>query len=201
MSLLQSLGYGPEADAYKPIPQHFRDYAYGPELIVNGAMVDGTRMDLAKTRNANYIDLTPTPEAGSCPHLLSWDENDNEWVNLGKVLHKAPSRDRVYTDALTFEGLRTRFRIEEREPEVSHLLSAKLVAKLESGESIELAPVEGGFRAGNSGDRELLWGESADISFALPDNVDQDRVVESKFEITGYYERYSDIAAQTESNR
>ena len=37
------------------------------------------------------------------------------------------------TETVTFPGLRTRFRIEEREPELAHLQSATLVIELRDG--------------------------------------------------------------------
>ena len=73
-----------------------------------GLIANGTRLDFAKRQAAtNSIELSVVAEFGSCPYLLSWDEKDREWVEHGKVLHKAPAKDKSYTEARDFEGLRT----------------------------------------------------------------------------------------------
>jgi hypothetical protein len=196
--LLGARGFKGNVDSYDRVLQ-FKDYAYGPELSINGVIVNSARVELDKRRAANSIDLTVTAEIGSCPYLLSWDDNDHEWVDHGKVLHKAPARDREYTEARIFEGLRTRFRVEEREPEIAHLNGATLVVKLDNGEELKLAPFDVRLAEQSRADLELLWGEGVEINFAPPDNIHGKRVTESRLEITGYYERYSNLQAEQAS--
>lgn len=71
----------------------FKDYTYGPELSVSGLSLNGKRIDWSR-RQANFMDLVVSFEAGSCPYLLAWDSKNRDWINHGKVLHKAPSKDR-----------------------------------------------------------------------------------------------------------
>jgi hypothetical protein len=186
-------------ESYDHIP-HFKDYAYGPEFSISGAVVNSTRLEISKHRAANSIDLTVTAEIGSCPYLLSFDDKGHEWVDHGKVLHNAPAWNREYTEARTFEGLRTQFRIEEREPEIAHLNRAMLILKLDSGEMVNLSPVDDRFAKQNGADLQLLWGESVDINFAPPENIHAKRVIESQLELTGYYERYSNLRADLASD-
>ncbi|MCI0466432.1 MAG: hypothetical protein L0Y57_05425 [Beijerinckiaceae bacterium] len=187
--LLGAKAFPGNADAYR-VPQ-IKDYAYGPELSIDGAVINQTRAYLGTRRSANFIDLTIMSESGSCPYLLSWDDKDHEWVEHGKVLHEAPAKDREYSEARTFEGLRTRFRIEEREPEIARINGAKLILKLNNGDQVELMPANGDLSRQNSASADLLWGERVDIDFILPGKIRKEQVVESRLEITGYYERYS----------
>src|SRR5262245_19839916 len=99
--LLGAGGFKGNVDSYVTVPQ-FKDYAYGPELSVNGIIVNSMRAELSKRGAANSIDLTVVAEIGSCPYLLSWDDHGDEWVDHGKVLHNAPAKDRQYTEARTF---------------------------------------------------------------------------------------------------
>ena len=182
------------------LPQ-LNDYAYGPELVIAGVVMNSARAELRQRGAANFINLTVTAEIGSCPYLLSWDDAGREWIEHGKVLHKAPSRDLAYTEARTFAGLRTHFRIEEREPEIAHIAGAVLVVTLDDGRTLSLAPGLGGSQTCDRVDLELLWGESVDLQFRLPPHVRAEEVVESRLELTGYYERYAEVLAQAEARR
>ena len=99
-------GYAKAVESYNRTPK-FKDYSYGPTLSIDGLVVNGTKLSMAKRRSSNSIDLSTVAEIGSCPYLLSWDEKGREWVEHGKVLHKAPAKDKSYTEARDFEGLRT----------------------------------------------------------------------------------------------
>jgi hypothetical protein len=117
-----------------------KDYTYGPVLTVTGARVNSTRVDFVERPLANFIEMSLSGEAGSCPYLLSWDETDHEWISHGKVLHKGLGKDNAYTEMVTFPSLRTHFRIEEREPELAHLQSAALFLELRDGTTQTLSP-------------------------------------------------------------
>ena len=196
--LFGAKGYKKAVDSYNRIPQ-FKDYSYGPTLSIGGLVSNGTRLNFAKRQASNSIDLTTVAEIGSCPDLLSWDENDREWVEHGKVLHKAPSRDKRYTEARDFEGLRTRFRVEEREPEIARIENAALVVTFDGGETLRLAPVMSGAQASLRLELDLAWGERLDLNFRLPEGRSADRVVKSRLEITGYYERHLGVASDIAS--
>ena len=122
-------------------------------------------------------------------------------VEHGKVLHKAPAKDKSYTEARDFEGLRTRFRIEEREPEIAHIDAAALILTFDGGGTLRLAPAMNDAQASLRLEADLAWGEQLDLNFRLPEGSSPDRVVKSQLEITGYYERYSNLASGVEQPR
>jgi hypothetical protein len=191
-------GFKGNIESYSRVPQ-FKDYVYGPEFAIKGAVVNGAPVEFGARHAANAIDLTVSSPVGSCPYLVSFDEKDHEWVEHGKVLHNAPAKDQEYIETRNFEGLRTRFRIEEREPELAHLSQVALVLTLDNGEVLKLSPAYGLRGDHNLAAVELRWGESIEINFALPDNVRAASVVQSRFELAGYYERYSRLQAQLTS--
>jgi hypothetical protein len=172
-------------------------YAYGPAIVISGAMVGSQRIDFTAHPVANYIRLTSGSEAGSCPYLLSWDETDHEWLEHGKILHKAHGQDKAYSETLSFPGLRTRFRVVEREPEIARLELPKLTVELADGSvrSLPLRPSQAFNPA-----MTLYWGDAADIVFSV-DGLSSADVVESRLEMSGYYDRYSDrLPHQTASD-
>jgi hypothetical protein len=171
------------------------DYTYGPELRVRGFLVNESRVDLER-QASNFIDLSVSPEIGSCPYLLSWDAKSREWIDHGKVLHKAPSQAREYTDARTLEGFVSRYRIEEREAEVAFIDQAELVVSLKDGLTITLASDNAALARRDGKYQRLAWDEAIEISFALPQRMAENDVLESRLEVTGYYVRYSELQAQ-----
>jgi hypothetical protein len=185
-------GYSGNVAAYRsPDP---KDYTYGPVLTVTGAQVNSTRIDFIERPLANFIEMTFSSEVGSCPHLLSWDDDDHDWVSHGKILHKGQGKENAYTETLMFPGLRTRFRIEEREPELARVQSAKLIVELRDGTTQTFSPVGAVASAPTDGEINLMWGEAADISFAVPDTVKNDDVLRTRLQVSGYYERYTNLS-------
>ena len=193
-------GYAKAVKSYNRTPK-FKDYSYGPTLSIDGLVVNGTKLSMAKRRSSNSIDLSTVAEIGSCPYLLSWDEKGREWVEHGKVLHKAPAKDKSYTEARDFEGLRTRFRIEEREPEIAHIDAAALILTFDGGGTLRLAPAMNDAQASLRLEADLAWGEQLDLNFRLPEGSGAGSIAKSQLEITGYYERYSNLASGVEQPR
>jgi hypothetical protein len=186
-------GFAGNVSAYQaPDP---KDYTYGPTLTVTGATVNSKRVDFAARPVSNFLELTASQEGASCPYLLSWDDGDHEWISHGKILQQGQGKANAYTQTVMFPGLRTHFRIEEREPELARLQSAKLVVELRDGSIRTFSPVQ---PAALGGDDviSLMWGEATDIAFAVPDTVNAQEVQQSRLQITGYYERYSDRLAE-----
>src|SRR5262249_33381251 len=66
-SRLGASGYGGNIGGFGA--PSFRNYAWGPEIVIGGLVINGTRLDLAN-RSANYLEMTMSAEAGSCPYLL-----------------------------------------------------------------------------------------------------------------------------------
>lgn len=167
----------------------FKNYNYGPELNVSSIAVDETRINLG-TPSANFMDMTASSEIGSCPHLLSWNGGD-DWIEHGKVLHLAKGRQLEYSETRIFSGFHQRFRIEEREPEVSYIDRAELIVRLKNGATLALAPDNAHLVAHDGDYVRLPWGKAVEFGFALPDGMVDSDVTESRLSLTGYYERYS----------
>jgi hypothetical protein len=182
-------------NAAAPRSPAFNDYVFGSELEVTGALVNGRRVDFALA-GANFIDLTVAALIGSCPYLLSWDERDHEWVDAGKMLHKATDKDREYSETARFPGLRSRFRLEEREPEVAYIDHAELAIDLKSGKTLTLRVVHPQLGARDGNYLQLYWGDVLDFEFELTVGVAAEDVVESRLTLTGYYQRYSNLMAK-----
>jgi hypothetical protein len=138
-------------------------------------------------------------ESGSCPHLLSQAE-DGDWIDYGKVLHKAPNKENEYTDLRTFEGFKHRFRVEEREPEMAFIDQIQLVAVLKTGDTLALVADNPKLRTRDGDYLRFLWGDTIDINFFLPADIREEDVVESRLYVTGYYLRYSNLMAKSGTN-
>lgn len=174
----------------------FRDYAYGPELAVSGLQVDGRRVELVRQR-ANFTVLAVSSQIGSCPYLLSADAHGADWIEHGKVLHRAQGSAREETETLVVPGFRPLFRVEEREAEAAFIDVAELALRLKDGRVLVLAPAEARLAARDRDYLRLLWGEAAEFAFALPAGVSADEVLDSRLSLTGFYEPYRDPSART----
>ena len=184
-------GFSGNVSAYQgPEP---KNYIYGPALAVTGAMANSVRVDFNETPAPNFVNMTIGFEAGSCPYLYSWNESDQEWIDHGKILHKGQGHANSYSETRTFLALRTHFRIEEHEPEVAHLQRPALTVEFRDGSSQTFAPLR---PADNAAGMVLMWGEAIDFAFAVPDTVKADDIVETRLEVTGYYDRYSQLLAE-----
>jgi hypothetical protein len=185
---LRSKGIATRANVFA-VPER-NNYVFGPELKVAGLVIDGSAIKFSE-KSQNFIDIAFSDGGGSCPYLLSWDNERADWTELGKVLHEANDISREETQTITLPGFVSRFRLEEREPEVATIDDAEIALRLEDGRSITLKPdTASSVKAG----RQLLfWGDAQELEFSLPSGVAPADVVESKLSLTGYYERYSSL--------
>ncbi|MCP4385390.1 MAG: lamin tail domain-containing protein [Hyphomicrobiales bacterium] len=166
-------------------------YAFGPAYDITGLIVDGSEI-LFEERSANFTQLSLLAESGSCPFLLS-RRDDGKWIDRGKILHRARGLDNEYREEIAFDGLRTEYRLEEREPEAAYIDEAILRVFLDDGAELALRPDREDLANGDGNRSALLWGETMDFSFALPDDIDPDSVVRSELAVTGHYIRYSSL--------
>ena len=166
-------------------------YVFGEEFAVSGLRVGGERIDFKE--EPNFLSLTLASGTGSCPYLTSWDEERKEWVEHGKVLHKAPDQAREYTDTIMLSGFRSRFRLVEREAELASIDAAELAVVLKGGTTLFLATDDKALAAKDGTYLRLALGEVAELDFKLPEGIAEDDVIESKLSLTGFYERYSKI--------
>ena len=170
-------------------PYSTTSYIYGPAFDLTGLVVDDRMIDLEE-RSANFIQISLFDEMGSCPYLLSWKDDSRDWMQRGKILHSAQGAENEYREVIGYEGFRSRFRLEEREPEIAYIDEARLVITLDDGSKRGLAPSEKALVDRDGVPVALVWGEAVDFSFALPPDIEESQVDRSELYVTGYYERY-----------
>jgi hypothetical protein len=187
---LGSNGYVNSADKYR-FPA-FVDYTFGPEWRVSGVVANSNRIEIAK-RAASFTDVAFVETEGSCPYLMSFDPSLRDWVMYGKILHSASEESLETTQTVAFSGFRSRFRLEEREPEIAFIDHAELQVNFGDGRSISLNPRNTGQKTEGSRSFRLFWGEATELVFQLPHGIEADKVVQSRLVVTGYYRRYSAI--------
>jgi hypothetical protein len=107
------------------------------------------------------------------------------------VLHDASDNSHEEAQTIVLPGFVSRFRLEEREPEVATIDSVELTLSLKSSGTMILEPHTTG--PVGIGRQVLFWGESRECEFQLPPNASPTDVVQSKLILTGYYERYSNL--------
>ena len=161
---------------------------FGPELRIAGMVVNGNPIQLS-ARSSNFVDVSFGTGTGSCPYLLSWDEQRRDWVEHGKVLHQANEPRFESTQTIAMAGFVSRFRLEEREPEVTTLDRAELFLTLRDGQQVAARPADPGGRGATPS--LVFWGEAQEFAFSLPLGVSAEDVTQSRLVLTGYYQRYS----------
>jgi hypothetical protein len=163
-------------------------FAFGTELRIAGLVVNGNPIQLSAP-SSNFVDVSFGMGTGSCPYLLSWDEQRHDWVEHGKVLHPANEPRLESTQSINLSGLVTRFRLEEREPEVTTLDSAELFLTLKDGHQVAARPADTGRRGATP--LLVFWEEAQELAFSLPPGASAEDVIQSRLVLTGYYRRYS----------
>ncbi len=185
---LLSKGIKAEPDVYG-VPQR-PTFLFGPQIEIENLVVSGSQVALAESQK-EFVDISFSGGLGSCPYLLSWSQQERDWVEHGKVLDRARGHALEQAQTVSMSGLRTRFRLEEREAEVATLDRAELILTLKDGGEVAAAP-----KAGRSAPPfRLFWGEGQDFEFSPPPGITADDVVSSRLALTGYYERYSSLPA------
>ena len=185
---LRSKGITARANVFA-VPE-LHDFVFGPELKVAGLRVEGNAIDF-REKPLNDMEIAFSGQAGSCPYLLSWDDERADWTQHGKVLHEASDISREETQTITLPGFVSRFRVEEREPEVATIDDAEIAFSLKKGGSITLKPNTA--LSANAGRQLLFWGDAQELEFSLPSGIATADVVQSRLSLTGYYERYSSL--------
>jgi hypothetical protein len=171
-----------------------KNYVFGTEFTVGGLVANDKQIVLSE-RPANFLDMAVAMLEGSCPYLLSWDGVGGDWIDHGKILHEAKGKKSEYSETVTLQGYRGRFRIEEREPEVALIDQAGMVVVLKNGETIALKPNNRHLTDRDGDYLQLLWGDAVEIEFSLPASVPAQDVAETRLTVTGYYQRYAEMFA------
>lgn len=198
--IYQRIGSNGFAGEIRHEAPNFRALEYGRSLKIVGLTVAGGRIDFLQ-RSANFTDVVLGWGEYSCPYLLSWDNEGEKWINHGKILHEAKARELEYTEMVSFSNLRARFRLQEREPETAFIGRTELTVTLSNGGILVLKPHMTGPATRADSYLVLHWGDTANLEFTLPPDVDQSAVEQSRLSITGYYEPYSDLKPSAYSPR
>jgi hypothetical protein len=185
---LISRGISARPDVYgRPVAP---DFAFGPQLNISGITVDGYKISLS-SNSTNLMDVSFAWGRGSCPYLASWDERRMRWLQYGKVLHPAEGQGHESVQSIVLPGFISRFRLEEREPEVTTLDRTELFLTLRDGSQVTAQPINTDWRS--MFPSHLFWNETQEFAFALPRGVSPDDVTQSRLVLTGYYQRYSSL--------
>lgn len=171
------------------------NYAIGPEIKVAGLIVDGERMLLEGT-SANFLNLTVSSGAGSCPILYFREESVSDWRRYGKVIHQARGESNETTQQVRLPGLVLKYRLVEEELEVAHINRIRLSLELKSGETRSIIRDDTNPKSRDQKYSLLFAGDKLDTQFDLPADIHPDDVTSSIVEVSGYYERYASIIAQ-----
>jgi hypothetical protein len=172
-------------------------FVFGPQIEIDDLVISGSQVGFT-SKQKDFVDISFSGGLGSCPYLLSWSEEENDWVERGKVLDKAHGPELKQSQAISMSGLRTRFRLEEREAEAATLDRAELVLTLKDGTEVAAALV---VHWGTPPPFRIFWGEGLEFTFSMPPGVAANDVTRSRLVLTGYYQRYSSLPGLLQSVR
>ncbi|MEQ8823408.1 MAG: hypothetical protein RIC14_03445 [Filomicrobium sp.] len=181
-----------ERKGFKPakIPA-LQPYVFGPRLRLNYIETATSRVFVEEPDTLLLaVNATYGGAAAQCPYLYSWDPDRNSLVSHGKVLIGARNRGLARGEAVTFEGLRLKFRLAEHELETAYLDAAKLQLSLKDGSNLSLVSKDPRLQKSDGDEAVADLGQHIDITFRLPDGVMAGDVEQSTLTIYGYYRRY-----------
>jgi hypothetical protein len=177
-----------------------RVYSYGPAIVLRGISVSGEPL-LFDRPLANFIEISAEQVAGSCPYVSSYDDHDHEWVRHGKIIDNASAPEKETTGRVRQDGLVTRFKLSEEEPEVTFVHKVRLELALADGRAITLRP-RNRLRAESAGHYDKIkYGAEREYDFDLPVDVGPMNVLKSTLWVTGYYLRYSQAASMDDERK
>jgi hypothetical protein len=185
------------------------EFVFGPEIFLRGLMLAKNSValgqpsfdlltldqsDLEHYQEEPIVQLTQNIEpGGSCPILYSFA--NGEWVKHGKVIHEADGLDNVHTSVVAVDPAARKFRIAEEEPEIATIKQVSLRLGLRNGSRITLAPQPRSDGSARS-DFKVPAYTKVDLEFVLPAEHAPEDVVSSEIAISGFYQRYSSVAAR-----
>jgi hypothetical protein len=177
---------------------HLEEFAYGREYMIDGFMADNQQVSFSG-KVANFLNLTVASESGSCPYLLA--NVNGSWETFGKVLHRSNSQKLEAEQTITYPGFVNLFRLEEREREFAHIDAASVEYVLKDGSMIEVRSTDPRLFVRDQRYLDLSWGDSFDLFFSEPKDIDLQDVTETRLMLTGYYERDGNIAFMENGGR
>ncbi len=130
-------------------------------------------------------------------------DQSTPWVVYGKVLHSATSPDAKSTHVEKLRGAPRKYRLEEREPEVAFIDSAKLHVRYEDGSVATYLPNAVALQNTDGKEVRIQWGQSLEFHFPVSDSPDRRAPRTSEIEIVGYYQRinFTTLGNQESSER
>jgi hypothetical protein len=171
-----------------------RTYWYGPAIVLKGISISGQTLRFDRPLG-NFLEIAAGQPVGSCPYVFSYDDHDQEWVRRGKIIDNASAPEKEMTQRVGQDGLVTRYKIREEEPEIAFVHKVRLELALADGRAITLRP-RNRLRP-ESADHydKIKYGAEREYAFDLPVGVNPADVLKSTLAVTGYYLRYSEAAA------
>ena len=170
-------------------------YSWGARLDVDAVAVNGQTLEL-EGRSTNFLSVTTSCACGTCPYLHAWDAAAHQWVDTGVMLEFANTAAKTTWDWRRFEGAVLRFRVQEDEAEFTRVSGGRLEVELFNGARHTLF-CDAFVGASDETPIDLMFNQSVELSFELPQGVRSEDVRSSTFWLRGYYERYTDMLAAT----
>jgi hypothetical protein len=160
--------------------------AVGSVLNINSLTVNGKKIKIDPPLNEPQFSLSAYFDYGSCPYLLVFDSEKQIWKELGTVLSGLDSANLQQTKLYQLGNKPIKFKIQERDPEITYLDSLSLIYK--DSQTNELKEV---FYTADKLEKidheyfELHQGEFLEIDLGkiLPSTAS-----DIKLKINGYYE-------------
>lgn len=192
--LSQAPVVGKRTDSFAaPQRPSFDPYVDGPALRIAYLETATGKLRVRDGAAPQTVGFTAHAEGGQCPILEIYDEDTRTYKAFGKVL---VSSDWDYTardQVIPFEGPQLRFRLAERELEVSLIDQATLTATLKNGWRIDLASDVGHLAYRDGRNVVLFSGEAIDFGFPLPSGVTPDQIQSTTLTLRGHYKRYGNL--------
>ncbi|AFY68527.1 hypothetical protein Pse7367_0210 [Thalassoporum mexicanum PCC 7367] len=164
------------------IPKRF---AVGSILDISTLKVDGKKIKIDPPANEPPVYISQLFRGGSCPFLVTFNHKAQK-LELGTVLYGLKDKSLQKTELHSLGRGVSRFRIEEREPEISYIDSLSVIyTEPATGDSLEKVYPLPELESIDEQYLVLKQGESfeVDIDSLIPKNA-----TELQLKINGYYE-------------
>lgn len=108
----------------KQVPRRF---AVGTFMDVISVNVDDQEIEIEKPDETPKFEMTMNFGYGCCPYLMVYKSNKNYWKELGPILYARKCRDLQASEVFNLGDDISKFRIEEREQEVTFIKSLSII--------------------------------------------------------------------------
>jgi hypothetical protein len=111
------------------IKQSPRRFAVGSFMDVVSINVDGEEIEIDRPNETPKFSISMSYGYGSCPYLMVYSPEKKYWKELGTILYARKSRELQGTEVFNLGDSTTKFRIEEREQEITFIKSLSIIYK------------------------------------------------------------------------